>query len=142
MICSPIFAARATNPTRSATADPDPDLGGGVLEPGEDGVQPQAAVRAAEGQPDRGGGDAEDPEGDGIAGGSCPGCREEQRQQRDCPELGDGRARDNQLAEECPGLASVGEDRHDESQGAGRQRDGEEQRAADPPGGVEREPGS
>src|SRR4029077_15335024 len=78
--------------------DPDPDLGGGVLEPGEEGVQPQAAVRGAEGQPDRGGGGAENPERDGIAGGSCPGCREEQRQQRDRPELAEGRAPDRTLA--------------------------------------------
>ena len=141
MICSPIFAARATNPTKSATA----------IRTRISAVVSWSRVRKASSRrlrsarlrvtPIAAAATPKIPNVMALLAVPAPGCREEQRQQRDCPELAEGRARDRQLAKECPGLEGVGENRHDESQGAGRQCDGEEQRAADPPGGVEREPG-
>ena len=141
MICSPIFAARATNPTRSATA----------IRTRISAVVSWSRVRKASSRRLRSArlrvsliAAAATPKIPNVMALLAVPARVAEKNSDSsviAPNSPMVAARDRQLAKECPGLEGVGENRHDESQGAGRQRDGEEQRAADPPGGVEREPG-
>jgi len=75
------------------------DLGGRVLQPGEEGIQPYVPARAAEGHPGRGNHDTEDPERDDFGGGPALGLRRDKRKQGDRTKLPDGRTRDYQLAQ-------------------------------------------
>src|SRR4029077_20188658 len=118
--------------------DAHPDLGGGVLELGEEGVQPYVPARAAEGHAGGGHHGTEDPEGDDIAGGPAFGRGKEERQQGDRTELPGGRTRDRQLAENGLQLARVLKGGDDEPEGrGGGQGDGEKERIAGPPHGME-----
>jgi hypothetical protein len=137
MVCSPYFRCEGHEADEQGDCDAHPDLGGGVLEPGEEGVQLYAAACAAEGHAGRGHHGTEDPEGDDVAGGPALGCGEEQRQQGDRTKFPSGRTRDRQLAENGLQLAQVGKDGDDEPEGRGGQGDGEKERIADPPHGVE-----
>jgi hypothetical protein len=108
--------------------DANPDLDRGVLQPGQESVQPQVSADAAEGHADRGNDGAEGPERDHVTGRSSLGRGKEQREQRDRPELPGGRTRDRQPAEDGSQMTGVGEDGDDEPERRGGQCDGEKER--------------
>jgi len=132
MVCSPYLRSEGYEADEEGDRDVHPDLGGGVLQPREECVEPYAPACVPEGDADRGNHDAEDPERDGIAGGPALGCGKNSEGKMIAPNSLTVALAIGQLTENGVRLPGVPDDGHDESERRGCQCDGEKERVADP----------